>query len=74
MGRVAGRFGRVEPRRTARAFVDGLLSGLERKNCWWLAQHARQGLGLVCPAVHDEAMRVSPETITALPTDQKTAS
>jgi SRSO17 transposase len=40
MGRVAGRFGRVEPRRTARAFVTGLLSGTERKNCWWLAEWA----------------------------------
>jgi SRSO17 transposase len=40
MGRVAVRFGRVEPRRTARAFVAGLLSGTERKNCWWLAEWA----------------------------------
>jgi len=40
MGRVAARFGRVEPRRTARAFVAGLLSGTERKNCWWLAEWA----------------------------------
>src|SRR5437763_5632993 len=37
---VAGRFGRVEPRRTAREFVLGLLSPLERKNCWWLAEQA----------------------------------
>ena len=35
---VAGRFGRVEPRRTARQFVAGLLSPVERKNCWWLAE------------------------------------
>jgi SRSO17 transposase len=40
MGRVAGRFARVEPRRRARAFVLGLLSGLRRKNCWTLAEHA----------------------------------
>ena len=40
MGRVAGRFGRVEPRRRARAFVLGLLSGLRRKNCWTIAEHA----------------------------------
>jgi SRSO17 transposase len=40
MARIAGRFGRVEPRRTAEAFVGGLLSGIERKNCWWLAEHA----------------------------------
>jgi len=40
MGRVAARFGRVEPRRTARALVAGLLSDAERKNCWWLAEWA----------------------------------
>ena len=40
MGRIAGRFGRVEPRRRARAFVLGLLSDLPRKNCWTLAEHA----------------------------------
>ncbi len=37
---VAARFARVEPRRTARDFVAGLLSPVERKNCWWLAEHA----------------------------------
>jgi SRSO17 transposase len=40
LGRVAGRFGRVEPRRRVRAFVLGLLSDLPRKNCWTLAEHA----------------------------------
>jgi SRSO17 transposase len=40
---VAGRFGRAEPRRTAREFVLGLLSPLERKNCWWLAEQAGHG-------------------------------
>ncbi|MCH5677997.1 IS701 family transposase [Streptomyces gilvus] len=40
MGRIAGRFGRVEPRRRARAFVLGLLSDLPRKNCWTLAEYA----------------------------------
>jgi len=40
MSRIAGRFGRVEPRRRARAFVLGLLSDLRRKNCWTLAEHA----------------------------------
>ena len=38
--RVAGRFGRVEPRRRARALVQGLLADLPRKNCWTLAEHA----------------------------------
>jgi SRSO17 transposase len=40
MGRVAGRFCRVEPRRRARAFVLGLLSELRRKNCWTIAEQA----------------------------------
>lgn len=40
MAGIAGRFGRVEPRRTTRAFLLGLLSGIEKKNSWWLAEHA----------------------------------
>jgi SRSO17 transposase len=40
LGRVAGRFGRVEPRRHAKAFVLGLLADLPRKNCWTIAEHA----------------------------------
>jgi SRSO17 transposase len=40
LGRVAGRFGRVEPRWRARVFVLGLLADLPRKNCWTLAGHA----------------------------------
>src|SRR3954470_16190303 len=38
--RVAGRFGRVEPRRQARAYVMGLLTPIERKNGWQLAEAA----------------------------------
>ncbi|WP_420819983.1 IS701 family transposase [Sinosporangium album] len=38
--RVAGRFGRVEPRRQARAYVTGLLAPVERKNGWQLAEAA----------------------------------
>ena len=40
MARIAGRFARVEPRRRARAFVLGLLSGLRRTNCWTIAEQA----------------------------------
>src|SRR5712691_3855899 len=40
MGRIAGRFCRVEPRRRATAFVQGLLADLPRKNCWSIAEHA----------------------------------
>ncbi|MFI2373703.1 hypothetical protein ACH5AO_01295 [Streptomyces sp. NPDC018964] len=46
MDRIAGRFNRVEPRRTARAYLLGLLSRAERKNCRQLAVqagHARPG-------------------------------
>ena len=39
MGRIGARFARVEPRRRARAFVLGLLSGLPRANCWTIAEH-----------------------------------
>jgi SRSO17 transposase len=40
LGRIAGRFARVEPRRRARGFLLGLLAGLPRVNCWTLAEHA----------------------------------
>lgn len=40
MSRVDGRFARCEPRRRARAFVEGLVSELPRKNCWTLAEQA----------------------------------
>jgi SRSO17 transposase len=40
LGCFAGRFGRVEPRRAAAAFVTGLLSDLEVKTCWQLAEQA----------------------------------
>jgi len=33
MGRIGGRFARVEPWRRDRAFVLGLLADLPRKNC-----------------------------------------
>jgi hypothetical protein len=37
---LGGRFGRVEPRRRALAYLRGLLSQVERKNSWWLAEQA----------------------------------
>ena len=59
LGRIAGRFGRVEPRRHARALVLRLLSGLPRKNCWTIAEHAGQATPdgmqhLLAGAVWDE--------------------
>lgn len=43
MLRVGGRFVRSEPRSAAKDFVAGLLSTVERKNCWNLAEHAGHG-------------------------------
>jgi SRSO17 transposase len=40
MGRIAGRFARVEPRRRVRDLTLGLLSDLPRKNCWSIAEWA----------------------------------
>ncbi|WP_344285785.1 IS701 family transposase [Streptomyces hebeiensis] len=40
MGRIAGRFVRVEPRLRAGRLVLGLLSDLPRKNCWTIAEWA----------------------------------
>ena len=40
MGRIAGRFARVQPRRRARAFMLGLQVGLPRVNCWTIPEHA----------------------------------
>ena len=38
--RIASRFGRSEPRRRAAAYLRGLLSPIERKNGWRLAEAA----------------------------------
>jgi hypothetical protein len=38
--RIAGRFGRAEPRARVREYVAGLVAGLERKNGWTLAEQA----------------------------------
>jgi len=40
MERIGRRFGRIEPRRRARAYLRGLLSPAERKNGWQLAEVA----------------------------------
>jgi SRSO17 transposase len=40
VARIAPRFGRIEPRRRARAYLQGLLAPLERKNGWHLAEAA----------------------------------
>ena len=38
--RLGPRFGRAEPRRRVRAYVEGLLSPVERKNGWQVAEQA----------------------------------
>src|SRR4051795_6719889 len=38
--RIAPRFGRIEPRRRGRAYLQGLLAPIERKNGWQLAENA----------------------------------
>src|SRR5690349_9910545 len=38
--RIARRFLRAEPRRRVLAYLKGLLSPIERKNGWQLAEHA----------------------------------
>jgi hypothetical protein len=40
--RIAGRFGRSEPRARVREYVSGLVAGLERKNGWTLAEWAHE--------------------------------
>jgi SRSO17 transposase len=40
---IAGRFGRVEPRRQARSFLLGLLSDVDTRSCWQLAEQAGEG-------------------------------
>ena len=40
MERIGARFGRVEPRRRALTYLRGLLSPVERKNGWQLAEVA----------------------------------
>src|SRR6476469_1127531 len=40
MGAFSSRFPRIEPRRRAASYVRGLLSELERKNGWTIAEGA----------------------------------
>jgi SRSO17 transposase len=42
--RVAGRFGRAEPRARAREYVTGLVAGLQRANGWTLAERAGESV------------------------------
>jgi SRSO17 transposase len=42
--RIGPRFGRLEPRRRALGYLQGLLGQVERKNSWWLAEQAGERL------------------------------
>ncbi len=58
MGRIAGRFTRVEPRLRAARLVMGLMSDLPRKNCWtiaeWVGEKTPHGMQhLLCRASWD---------------------
>src|SRR5436190_16319934 len=57
--RIAPRFVRPEPRRRVLAYLKGVMSEIERKNGWQLAEHAREGTPygmqrLLSAAVWDE--------------------
>ena len=51
---IAGRFRRPEPRRRALEYLQGLLSSVERKNGWQLAEQAGDATpdGGAAPAIH----------------------
>ncbi|SCL15934.1 SRSO17 transposase [Micromonospora inyonensis] len=65
MARVAGRFVRAEPRATAGQFVEGLLSGVERKTCWSLAERA----GHADPQVMQRLLRTAVWDVDAVRDD-----
>jgi SRSO17 transposase len=43
LDRIRPRFARYEPARRAGGLILGLLSGLDRKNCWTIAEHRGDG-------------------------------
>jgi SRSO17 transposase len=43
LDRIAPRFARYEPLRHAGALMAGMVSGLDRKNCWTIAEHRGAG-------------------------------
>ena len=40
--RIGPRFGRAEPRSRVSRYVCGLVAGLDRRNGWTIAEHARE--------------------------------
>jgi hypothetical protein len=62
VGWVGRQFARAEPRVRVRAYVRGLLAGLERKNGWTLAEHA----GAVSPDGMQRLLRTADPVNRAL--------
>src|SRR5256885_7320834 len=54
--RIAPRFARPEPRRRALAYLQGILSSIERKNGWQLAEHAREATPSGMPRLLSQAV------------------
>ncbi|MFF8373850.1 transposase [Streptomyces lydicus] len=65
MARIAGRFRRVEPRAVARAYLLGLLSGVERKYCWQWPEWA----GLARPGSMQRLLRCARWDVEAVRDD-----
>ena len=73
--RLGELFVRSEPRRQAGLYLEGLLSAVERKNGWQLAEHLR-ALARVSRVLRDDAIRQklrgadNPDALYALLTDR----
>jgi hypothetical protein len=56
--RIAPRFARLEPRRRALAYLQGLLSPIERKNSWQLAERFCQNSNIPWQSIHTSALLI----------------
>ena len=71
--RIAGRFGRAEPRARVREYVSGLVAGLERNNGWTPTEHAgevSQGLSNKGTASGDSELKIAGLTTTGRRADR----
>ena len=61
--RLGALFGRIEPRRAALSFLDGLLSGIERKTGWQLAERRRahQAIARRCHCRKRQSSKMQPQ-------------
>jgi hypothetical protein len=72
LGRIAGRFARVEPPRQARALLMGTLADLDSRTCWQLAEAAgnpspHRTQRLLDEAAWDADARITIRPFTFLP-------